>query len=220
MINQNLKKELQKDDKNHRLFNHQRSIDLHELSEILRYNKENILLIEFSNKELDEIIGTILQDDNEEATKRSTQYIALKLLKELKEKDKSFSNIPVEKLLESFKKEKDYLQNQDKYPKLEDVINLVNMNDSVKRVHIIMNSIKSAIVCEGVIPLIGDNLNFGTSIYNAPNKFYPSAHKINEKIIYLTNMYSYIEFDENDNGTLSNKLLKDNKKCQNIKKYT
>ena len=91
MINQNIKKELQKDDKIHRLFNHQRSIDLQELSEILRYNDENILLIEFSNKELDEIIETILQDDNEEAIKRSTQYIALKLLKELKEKDKSFS---------------------------------------------------------------------------------------------------------------------------------
>ena len=94
------------------------------------------------------------------------------------------------------------------------------MNDSVKRVHIIMNSIKSAIICEGVIPLIGDNLNFGTSIYNAPNKFYPSAHKINEKIIYLTNLYSYIEFDENDKGILSNKLLKENKQCQNTKKYT
>ena len=220
MINQNIKKELQKYDKIHRLFNHQRAIDLHELSELLKYNNENILLIEFSNEELNEIIGTILQDNNEASIKRSAQYIALKLLKGLKEKEKSFSNIPVEELLESFKTEKDYLQNHDKYPKLEDVINLINMNESVKRVHIIMNCIRSAVICEGTIPLIGDNLNFGTSIYNAPNKFYPSAHKTNEKIIYITNLYNYIEFDKNDNGILSNKLLKDNKQCQNIKKYT
>ena len=220
MINQNIKKELEKDDKIHRLFNHQRAIDLHELSEILKRSNKDILLIEFSNEEINEIIGTILQDKNEESIKRSTQYIALKLLEELKIKDKSFSNIPIKELLESFKNEKDYIQNQDKYPKLEDVINLINLTESVKRVHIIMNCIKSAIICEGTIPLLGDNLNFGTSIYNAPNKFYPSTFKVNGVMEYLTILYRFIEFDDNENGILSNKLLKENKQCQHTKKYT
>ena len=108
MINQNIKKELLKDDKIHRLFNHQRAFDLCELSELLKYNDENIILVEFSNKEMNEIIGTILQDNYEESKKRSEQYIALKLLKELLKKDETLSSISIDELLESFKRERTY----------------------------------------------------------------------------------------------------------------
>ena len=219
MINQNIKKELLKDDKIHRLFNHQRAFDLCELSELLKYNDENIILVEFNNKEMNEIIGTILQDNYEESKKRSEQYIALKLLKELLKKDETLSSISIDELLESFKRERTYLENQDKYPSIEDIISMINLNESINRVHIIMNSIRSAIICEGTIPLMGDNLNFGTSIYNAPNKFYPSGFRKNGKIEYLTDLFSYIEFDEGNDGILSRKIKKDNKKCQNTKKY-
>lgn len=220
MLNQNINKELLRDDKIHRLFNHQKAADLSELSEILKYNDENILVLEFSNKELDEIIATILQDNDEESKKRSTKYVALKLLKELSKKDNSVSNLHIDELLESFKRESTYLENQDKYPSIEDVIELINLNKSIKRIHIIMNNIRSAIICEGTVPLIGDNLNFATSIYNSPNKFYPSVIRLDEKIEYLSNLYSYIEYDENNTGILSKKIIKDNKQCQNTKKYT
>lgn len=219
MINQNIRKELLKDDKIHRLFNHQRAFDLYELSELLKCNDENIILVEFSNKEMNEIIGTILQDDYEESKKRSKQYVALKLLKELIKKDDSLSNISIDELLESFKSEKSYLEKQDKFPQIEDIINMINLNESIKRIHVIMNNIRSAIICEGTIPLIGDNFNFGTSIYNAPNTFYPSGFRRNGKIEYLTDLFSYIEFDEANDGILSRKIKKDNKRCQNTKKY-
>lgn len=219
MINQNIRKELLKDDKIHRLFNHQRAFDLYELSELLKCNDENIILVEFSNKEMNEIIGTILQDDYEESKKRSKQYVALKLLKELIKKDDSLSNISIDELLESFKSEKSYLEKQDKFPQIEDIINMINLNESIKRIHVIMNNIRSAIICEGTIPLIGDNFNFGTSIYNAPNKFYLSGFRRNGKIEYLTDLFSYIEFDEANDGILSRKIKKDNKRCQNTKKY-
>ena len=206
MINNILKRELLKEDKIHRLFDHQKASDLCELSQTLKANNDKILLVEFTNKELDEVIGTILQDSKEESKKRAEQYIALKLIQQLSKKDPELSEDKVEVLLEKFKRPDEY--KEDKYPSIEEVMLLIEMNESIKRVHIILNGIRSAILCEGIIPMLNDEVNFGTSIYNAPNRFYPSVINNNGNKTYLTNKYKFIIFDEDMEGEPSFKILK------------
>lgn len=206
MINNILKRELSKEDKTHRLFDHQKASDLCELSKILKEKDKELLLVEFTNKELDEVIGTILQDGKEESQKRAEQYIALKLIQELSKKDSELSTDKVEVILEEFKHSDKY--HEDKYPSLEEAMLLIEMNESIKRVHIILNGIRSAIICEGLIPMLNDEVDFGTSIYNSPNRFYPSVINDNGNKTYLTNKYKFIIFDEDMEGEPSFKLLK------------
>lgn len=205
MINNILKRELSKEDKIHRLFDHQKASDLCELSKILK-EKDEELLVEFTNKELDEVIGTILQDSKEESKKRAEQYIALKIIQQLSKKDSDLSEDKVEDILEKFKHPDEYYE--DKYPSIEEAMLLIEMNESIKRVHIILNGIRSAILCEGLIPMLNDEVEFGTSIYNSPNRFYSSVVNNNGNKTYLTNKYKFIIFDEDMEGEPSFKLLK------------
>lgn len=190
MVNKNITKELENNEKGHIIFNSQNPKDLKELEEILRENNE--LLVDFPVNEWDKFAPLLMSRRDMTQLEATRRYVAGKLLETLKEKYPKIQKYFISK------------DNTD-YPNLaynltyvKDILELEIINP--ERVHFIMNGNKSAILCDAISILLSDDNPFDVSIYTAPNIFYTSIIPDNREKVYMWQEYNYKTYHENEDG--------------------
>lgn len=190
MVNKNITKELENNEKGHIIFNSQNPKDLKELEEILRENNE--LLVDFPVNEWDKFAPLLMSRRDMTQLEATRRYVAGKLLETLKEKYPQIQKYFISK------------DNTD-YPNLaynltyvKDILELEIINP--ERVHFIMNGNKSAILCDAISILLSDDNPFDVSIYTAPNIFYTSIIPDNREKVYMWQEYNYKTYHENEDG--------------------
>lgn len=190
MVNKNITKELENNEKGHIIFNSQNPKDLKKLEEILRENNE--LLVDFPVNEWDKFAPLLMSRRDMTQLEATRRYVAGKLLETLKEKYPQIQKYFISK------------DNTD-YPNLaynltyvKDILELEIINP--ERVHFIMNGNKSAILCDAISILLSDDNPFDVSIYTAPNIFYTSIIPDNREKVYMWQEYNYKTYHENEDG--------------------
>ena len=190
MVNKNITKELENNEKGHIIFNSQNPKDLKELEEILRENNE--LLVDFPVNEWDKFAPLLMSRRDMTQLEATRRYVAGKPLETLKEKYPQIQKYFISK------------DNTD-YPNLaynltyvKDILELEIINP--ERVHFIMNGNKSAILCDAISILLSDDNPFDVSIYTAPNIFYTSIIPDNREKVYMWQEYNYKTYHENEDG--------------------
>lgn len=218
MVNTILKRELKSNKNGHKLFDNQKSSDLHEIVENEELHSKDDLYVNLDVKDWDNIRERIYEScDEEEQLKRCQKYITLRILEQLQKRNKELEEYEVNKYLFIFRydSEESYKKVENNFLGVNDVIDLLSFEENqVQRIHFIMNGNKNHLLCDALTPFLARDLPFSTSIYTSPNCFYSILIPGIKEKKYIWEEYEYTRFTEYNEGEKNVPKKKKNKKVK------
>ena len=193
MENKNIIRELESNKRGNNIFNDQKSSDLTELKEILEEGEE--LMVDISAEEWDRVAPSLMRRKNMTQLSATRSYVAQMLLNVLKEK---YPKIEKYIYYKASSHKPNFLYN---LSYIKDILEIEDIHPD--RIHIIMNETKSAILCDAVSILLGDDYPFDVNIYTSPNVFYTTVIPDNRDKVFLWEEYDYTSYNANNEGIVN-----------------
>lgn len=210
--NEILERELNNNHSIHEVFEYQRVSTLDNIIKRIKASDDNEILLQINMNIMIPFykLKATIKNDPEQESKFWNHLVSLLFISQLSEKHEinTLHDIEVEKKImtrEPF----------DGYHKYEDII--VNRNDVIEaikglkldnpRLHIIIRSFNDECIWKELVHYLGDKLPFVTMIYSDGNM--PVWRIDSEEEKELTELYKFKNFDGNEEGIGSDKLLTD-----------
>lgn len=207
MVNQILLNEIKKNEKGHKIFDYQKNEDLIELDEYIKIIPHEIVISLTQKEWYYPSLIIYSEEDTLKQIQACRKYLVAKIVRELQKEYKELEKYEIDNQLNIFNKKakKEYFTKKNQMLNVKELLDMIRIEEiPIERIHIIIDTKYSEIICDALTILLENNLPFSTSVYLTYSSFYTILVP-DKKDTFLWQAYHYKRFTDQEK---ENKILR------------